>query len=278
MNILTLTLIIMETKEQLLAILQNLGFSFCISNPIQQGTWVFKMEKIPSPPQKIDIQSEIDYHFNCMVAWHKNWLTVYPEIKSQTLNNFQNVADKICKNQRFFVKTPLIIREQENLSGKQFIVKVNFNISCPKKILKEICWQFQIETDTFCKLLPNNEFLIDCDTPVDYEAINQARQAAIEKKLYADECGKLSRRLDIPFANVLALGTDEKLLERHALTMTRAAGLIAAQDKIEKKLLYFQLFKGNKENKEQAIKSLGIEIGNADVMKIDFSVLEEAFK
>lgn len=268
----------MKTKEEILKVLQNLGLSFSISTPIQQGTWVFKMEKIPTPPQKIDILCEIDYHFSCMVAWHKNCLTVYPEIKSRTLNNFQNVADKICKNHRFFVKTPLIIREQENLSSKQFIVKVNFNQPCPKKILNEICWQFQIETDTFCKLLPNNEFLIDCAAPVDYEAVNQAKQAAIEKKHYADECGKLSRRLDIPFVNVLAMGTDEKLLEKHKVSMRRAAGLIAAQETSEKKLLYFQIFRGNKEAKEKAIKSLGIEIGKADIMRLDFSILEDAFK
>ena len=59
--------------------------------------------------------------------------------------------------------------------------------------------------------------------------------------------------------------------------MRRAAGLIAAQEKSEKTLLYFQIFRGNKENKEKAIKSLGIEIGDADIMKIDFFELESAF-
>lgn len=278
MNALTLTLIIMKTKEELLAVLQNLGLSFCISDSIQSGTWVFKIEKNLNFMQKNSINTEIEYHFGYMVSWHKNWLTVYPEISNRVLNNFRNIIDDVGKAHRFYFKPPFIFREQENLSAKQFIVKLNFNTPVTKKTLQEICWRFQKESGTFCKILANNEFLIDCDAPVDYESIEKERQDALKKKHYADECGKLSRKLSIPFTNVLAMGTDEKLLERHLLTMNRAANLIAAQDKSEKKLLFYQIFKGNKETKERAIKSLGIEIGNADVMRIDFSSLKDAFK
>ena len=278
MNILTLTLIIMKTKEELLAVLQNLGLSFCISNSIQPGTWVFKIEKNLNFMQKDSINTEIEYHFGYMISWHKNWLTVYPEISSRVLNNFRNIIDEVGKAHRFYFKPPFIFREQENLSPKQFMVKVNFDTPATKRILKEICWKFQEDTNIFCKVLSNNEFLIDCATPVDVDALKRERQEALKKKHYADECGKLSRKLDIPFANVLAMGTDEKLLERHLVTMNRAAGLIAAQETSEKKLLFYQIFKGNKSTKEKAIKSLGIEIGNADVMRIDFSSLKDAFK
>lgn len=278
MNVLTLTLIIMKTKEELLAVLQNLGLNFCISNPIQEGTWVFKIDKNLDFMQKSSINTEIDYHFGCMVSWHKNWLTVYPEISSRILNNFRNIIDIVGKAHRVYFKPPFIFLEQENLSAKQFIVKVNFNTPVTKKILREICWKFQKDSNTFCKVLSNNEFLIDCDASVDYETIEKERKEALKKKHYADECGKLSRKLGIPFTNVLAIGTDEKLLERHLLTMNRAANLIAAQEKSEKKLLFYQIFKGNKEAKEKALKSLGIEIGNADIMRIDFSILKDAFK
>lgn len=74
------------------------------------------------------------------------------------------------------------------------------------------------------------------------------------------------------------MGLDENLLLRHQKSLLRASGLIAAQEKSEKKLLFYQIFKGNKETKEKAIKSLGIEIGNADIMRIDFSILKKAFK
>ena len=278
MNVLTLTIIIMKPKEELLAVLQNLGLNFYISNSIQQGTWVFKIEKNLDFMQKSSINTEIDYHFGYMVSWHKNWLTVYPEISSRILNNFRNIIDDVGKSHRVYFKPPFVLREQESLLPKQFIVKVNFNTPVTKKILKEICWKFQKESDTFCKVLANNEFFIDCDAPVDHEAIEKERQDSLKKKHYADECGKLSRKLEIPFTNVLAMGTDEKLLERHLVTMNRAAGLIAAQDKSEKRILYYQIFKGNKETKEKAIKSLGIEIGTADIMRIDFSSLKEAFK
>lgn len=278
MNILTLILIIMKTKEELLAVLQNLGLSFCISNSIQPETWVFKIEKNLNFMQKDTINTEIEYHFGYMISWHKNWLTVYPEISSRVLNNFRNIIDEVGKAHRVYFKPPFIFREQEGLTPKQFIVKVNFNTPVTKKILKEICWKFQEDTNIFCKVLPTNEFLIDCAAPVDIEALKKERQEALKKKNYADECGKLSRKLDIPFANVLAMGTDEKLLERHLVTMNRAAGLIAAQDKSEKKLLFYQIFKGNREAKTKAIKSLGIEIGNADIMRIDFSSLKDAFK
>lgn len=268
----------MKTKEELLAVLQKLGLSFCISNSIQPGTWVFKIEKNLNFMQKDTINTEIDYHFGYLVSWRKNWLTVYPEISSRVLNNFRNIIDEVGKAHRVYFKPPFIFREQEGLTPKQFIVKVNFNTPATKKILKEICWKFQEETNIFCQLLSNNEFLIDCAATVDIEALKKEKQEALKKKHYADECGKLSRRLNIPFANVLAMGTDEKLLERHLVTMNRAAGLIAAQDKSEKKLLFYQIFKGNKEAKAKAIKSLGIEIGNADIMRIDFSSLKDAFK
>ncbi len=268
----------MKTKEELLAVLQNLGLSFCISNSIQPGTWVFKIEKNLNFMQKDSINTEIEYHFGYMISWHKKWLTVYPEISSCVLNNFRNIIDEVGKAHRFYFKPPFIFREQENLSPKQFMVKVNFDTPATKKILKEICWKFQEDTNIFCKVLSNNEFLIDCAAQVDVDALKRERQEALKKKHYADECGKLSRKLDIPFANVLAMGTDEKLLERHLVTMNRAAGLIAAQETSEKKLLYFQIFRGNKEAKEKAIKSLGIEIGKADIMRLDFSILENAFK
>ena len=277
MNILTLILIIMKTKEELLAVLQNLGLSFCISNPIQEGTWVFKFDKALSFMQKDSINTEIDYHFGYMVSWHKNWLTVYPEIQSQVLRNFRDTVDNVGEAHQAYIKT-FTFREQKNLSPKQFIIRINFDAPATKKILKEICWKFQERNNTFCKVLTNNEFLIDCAAQVDIEALKKEQQEALKKKHYADECGKLSRRLDIPFINVLAMGTDEKLLERHLVTMNRAAGLIAAQDKSEKKLLFYQIFKGDKLSKEKAIKSLGIEIGNADVMRIDFSSLKNAFK
>lgn len=277
MNILTLILIIMKTKEELLAVLQNLGLSFCISNPIQEGTWVFKFDKALDFMQKDSINTEIDYHFGYMVSWHKNWLTVYPEIQSQVLRNFRDTVDNVGEAHQAYFKT-FTFREQKNLSPKQFIIRINFDAPATKKILKEICWKFQERNNTFCKVLTNNEFLIDCAAQVDIEALKKEQQEALKKKHYADECGKLSRRLDIPFINVLAMGTDEKLLERHLVTMNRAAGLIAAQDKSEKKLLFYQIFKGDKLSKEKAIKSLGIEIGNADVMRIDFSSLKNAFK
>ena len=76
----------------------------------------------------------------------------------------------------------------------------------------------------------------------------------------------------------MLLGPDEDLLERHLLTLQRATGLIAAQEKSEKRLLYYQIFKGNKETKEKALKSLGIEFGKANVMRLDLSILEDAFK
>lgn len=268
----------MKTKEDVLSVLQNLGFDFCICNPIQEGTWVFQIEKKLDFMQKTSIKCEIDYHFGYMISWHKNLLTVYPEISSQILNKFKNIADDVCKVHRIYIKPPLFVREQKNLSSKQFIIRVNFNIPASKKILKEIAWKFQKEIDTFCKILSNNEFLIDCSLSVDHEALEIERQEVLKKKHYTDECGKLSRKLNIPFINVLLLGPDEDLLERHLLTLQRATGLIAAQEKSEKRLLYYQIFKGNKETKEKALKSLGIEFGKANVMRLDLSILEDAFK
>ena len=268
----------MKKQEEILAKLQDSGLSFCISNPLQEGTFTFKAESIPTKEQKYDIAAIIDEECGCIYSWDKNWLTLYPEIGSNVFSQFQMILDKICNNKGIAYKRPPFIHEQEGLSAQQFLIKIAFRQPQKRKTFNKICWAFQLETGIYCELVEGNEILIDCQAPVDKGAIIAFFREEKQKKRYADECGRLARALNLPFINVLAIGTDEDLLERHQLTLERAAGLIAAQDKIEKKLLYFQLFKGDKENKEKAVKSLGIEIGDADVMRLDFSMLLEAFK
>ena len=282
MNILTLIHIIMETKEDVLGILQKFGINAVIFDPIQKGTCLFRTDAIPSPEQDIDTRIEIQYKLGLLAVWYKNWLTVYTEIPQECLSHFRNVLDEVCAEEKINFIIPFKVRAHKDLSEKQILVKVNFDRLVQKRIFNKICLLFQKEYKFFCTNDAYNEFLIDYDHPVDeaevMHKLTKLQQEALEHKHYADKCGILSRKLDIPFINVLLMGLDENLLLRHQKSLQRASGLIAAQDKSEKKLLFYQIFKGNKEAKEKAIKSLGIEIGNADVMRIDFSSLKDAFK
>ncbi len=278
MNILTLILIIMKTKEDVLNILQKFGINAVVLEPIQKGTWVFKTETPPLPEQNIDTRTEIGYKLEYMAVWYKNWLTVFTEIPQDCLSKFRDVLDNVCPEEKINFKLPLMVRAQNDLSTKQILIRVRFDRPAQKRTLNKICWFMQLKFGIFCQNVSINEFIIDYDVSVNSAEVRELWNKEKNKKQYADECGKLSRSLDIPFANVLAMGTDEQLLEKHKVSMRRAAGLIAAQDKSEKKLLYFQIFKGDKESREKAIKSLGIETGNADIMRLDFSMLEEAFK
>ena len=222
MNILTLILIIMKTKEELLAVLQNLGLSFCISNPIQEGTWVFKFDKALSFMQKDSINTEIDYHFGYMVSWHKNWLTVYPEIQSQVLRNFRDTVDNVGEAHQAYFKT-FTFREQKNLSPKQFIIRINFDAPATKKILKEICWKFQERNNTFCKVLTNNEFLIDCAAQVDIEALKKEHPELIILDIMLPKIDgfELAKRIrsnsNVPIIIMTALGDEANMLKGYQL-------------------------------------------------------------
>ena len=267
----------MKTKEDVLEMLQDYGIKAVICNSIQKGTWLFRAETAPSPTQNIDTRTEIQYKLERTAVWYKNWLTIYTEIPQDCLSQFRYVLDNISADEKInFI--PLWVRTREDLSEKQILIRVKFDRPAQRKIVNKICWLMQIKFGVFCQNVSNNEFIIDYDAPINSTEVRELWNKEKNKKQYADECGKLSRSLDIPFVNVLAMGTDEKLLEKYKVSMRRAAGLIAAQETSEKKLLYFQIFRGNKEAKEKAIKSLGIEIGKADIMRLDFSILEDAFK
>lgn len=268
----------MKTKEDVLGLLQNYGINAVICNSLQKGTWVFIVKTQLSPKQYIDILTEIGYRLECTAVWYRNWLTIYTEIPQNCLSNFREVLDFISNDEKINFQLPLMVRAQKDLSDKQLFVKVNFTQPASKRILNKICWLMQLKFNVFCQNISNNEFIIDYDASINIVEIRRLWDEEKKKRHYARVCGRLSRLWGIPFVNIMAMGTDEVLLGKHLLSMERAAGLIAAQEKSEKTLLYFQLFKGNKENKEKAIKSLGIEIGDADVMKIDFSMLEDAFR
>ena len=100
MNILTLILIIMKTKEDVLNILQKFGINAVVLEPIQKGTWVFKTETPPLPEQNIDTRTEIGYKLEYMAVWYKNWLTVYTEIPQDCLSKFRDVLDNVCPEEK----------------------------------------------------------------------------------------------------------------------------------------------------------------------------------
>lgn len=278
MNILTLTNIIMKTKEDILDMLHDCGLDAIILDSIQEGTWVFRTEKAPLQSQIFDTRTKISYKRECLAVWYKNWLTVYHEIPRDCLSKFKDILDNICAEEKINFRLPLMARAQEYLSAKQILIKVNFDRPAQKRILNKICWLLQLQHNIFCQNISNNEFVIDYEAPVDTVEIQTLWDEEKKKRQHAKVCSKLSKLMEIPFTNVMAIGPDEDLLEKYQKTMQRAAGLIAAQEKSEKKLIHYQLFKGDKSSKERVIKSLGIEIGNADVTRLDFSILEEAFK
>ncbi len=267
----------MKTKKDILDMLQAKGLTAVSMEPLQQGTWVFRTENPPLPDQNIDTRTEIGDKLELLAVWYKNWLTAYTEIPQDCLSKFRDVLDNVCPDEKINFKLPIMVRTQENLSAKQILVRVRFDRPAQKRILNKICWLLQMKHNIYCSNISKNEFIIDYDVPVNKAKIRKLWEQEKKKRQYARICGRLSKKYEIPFCNVITLGTDETLLEKHKVSMRRAAGLIAAQEKSEKTLLYFQIFRGNKENKEKAIKSLGIEIGDADIMKIDFFELESAF-
>ena len=266
---------IIMTREDFLERLHRLGFKLETCEAVQEGTWVFKSDKVFSSAEMHDF--EINYHFAYFHCWYQNWLTVYPEIESNVLDWFIYSLKQVCTQKGISYQQSLNFLPQRDLSPTQILIRVAFNERIPRHIREKICRHFQKKNAILCKSVSENEFLIDCSVHISPEEIERQKQEALERKNFADECGRLSRLLNISFCNVMAIGTDENLLKRHRQSMDRASGLIAAQDQEEKLQLYFQIFNGNKETKEKAIKSLGIEIGNTDIMKIDFFELKDAF-
>lgn len=270
----------MDAKE-FLETLRNTAtdaISFRRVPSMQKGTLVFKAAETLSPAVKHDIATSINDHYGCAFTWNKKRLVIFPEIKMRTLSDFRNILDEACRLENLKYHQGPDILEKNNLSDRQLLLRVSFSKPASKSSRNRICWKFQQKNGILCKCIANNEFLIDCNCRINAEDLDNQRENERQKKLHADKCGKLARLYGLPFINVLCLGADESLLKRHLLSLERASGLIAAQEKKEKRILYRQLFKAGRETRRKTLQSLGIVIEKADITKMDFSMLKDAFK
>ena len=274
----------MKTAEDYLKLVQqaadNFGYKlkFLITRIIQPGTFAFECKTATTWEEKDSIRTHFRYMTNLFGEWLGNRFVIYPEINIRHVN----ILNEIILNKRNKNFVGFLAREEKNLRKSQIIFGFRFSNPVSQFVLESVAQKFQLETGLFAKWVSGSKLFIDSAVTVDRDKIlkqqTERQQEAKQKKLYAKECGKLSDVYEVPFINVLCIGPDEEKIKKHAVSLQRAAGLIAAQEREEKTELYYGIFVcQKKETKEKALKSLGIYFDKADVRRMDFSILEKSF-
>lgn len=274
----------MKTAEDYLKLVQqaadNFGYKqkFSIARIIQPGTFTFECKTATTWEEKDSVRTHFRYMTNLFGEWLGNRFVIYPEINIRYVYTLGEII--LNKRNKNFVG--FLACEEKDLRKGQIIFGFRFSNPVPLPLLEEIAQKFQLEAGIFAKWVSGSKLFIDSTVAANKDKIfeQQAarRQEAKQKKLYAKECGKLADFYEVPFINVLCIGPDEEKIKKHASSLQRAAGLIAAQERKEKMELHYRLFDCHKkENKEKALKSLGIYFDKADVRRMDFSMLEKAF-
>lgn len=276
----------MKTVESYLASVRKVSekihliWEFSLNEKIQAGTIILKSKDL-TIHQQDELCREIRKGLNFWAEWHGDHLTLYPELSSDIMDILENIITSVKKAERIRDKIWITAQEQESLAHNQIAINIFFPKIISSANYRYMIEEFQIKTGIGAQWLSDEIFLIDFSLKVNpKELIAQREKAQKEterKKFYAQECGKLSRLYNVPFANVLLLGPNPEVIQKHASQLRRADGLIAAQDASEKRILYKQLFSKNRSETRKALQSLGISIGDIDPLRIELSTLKKAF-
>ena len=145
------------------------------------------------------------------------------------------------------------------------------------------------DTARFCEEMFSNECSFTTDSPLKraYDAAEVAyaeecrRQYAAEeakRKAYARECGKIARRLKVPFGMVLAFQQDEEAIKSFYQSLETAKERLRGQDQSAKVELYHELYECGRARKAAAMAELGINWGSADPNRLSLDTLLPCFK
>lgn len=275
----------MKTVEDYLAAVQRISkklhrFSeFSIMKEIQPKTIALKCNL--TIHQQDEFCHEIRKDLNIWAESRGDHLTLYPELRTDIMDILINIITSIKNSERIRDKIWITAKEQENLADKKIVINIFFPKIISSANHRYLIEEFQIKTGIGAQWLSDENLLIDFSQKVNPKELiakrEKTQKEAERKKIYAQECGKLSRLYNVPFANVLLLGPNPEIIQMHASQLRRASGLIAAQDAPEKRILYKQLFSKNRSETRKALQDLGISIGDIDPLRIELSMLKKAF-
>ena len=105
----------------------------------------------------------------------------------------------------------------------------------------------------------------------------EAEAEAKSKKDYARRCGRIARRFNLPFVNVLRMGDSEEEAKKHQQSLKEAISIIRKMDASEKEDWEHELSCG-RARRQAALAHLEVYTGRGDVNHMDFSMLFEAFR
>lgn len=260
---------------------------FTPAEAIQPGTLVFFLtdpnqvlpensvqENFPVDNMKLALIKEFGIQSGIYADWINNGtkpfsrLVLFPGLSANLVSTLEEIAPKVG----FFIK------ENGNEDEYNFVLCYNFFDG-------EIKRPFEKRTGVQCfcsgnslTLYPNKKVDVDAilaeeKTEAEAKAKAEAAKAA-EKKEYARISGKLARKYNVPFVNVLRLGHNEEEIKLHADSLKAAQKQIYAMSSKERERLDHELFVCGRARKQSALKELGIYVGNGDVNHMDFTMLK----
>ena len=136
------------------------------------------------------------------------------------------------------------------------------------------------------KNMPMSECILTSDSPLKkvFDAVRseiEVREKVVKeneafaKKEYARVCGALGSRLGISYVNVLRIGIKEEELIAFKNSYEEALEKIRKCSMAELRQLQIAIFKGTRMRRRKALMELGIKFFSADVMLMDWSLLED---
>ena len=111
------------------------------------------------------------------------------------------------------------------------------------------------------------------------EECRQKRAAEeAKRKAYARECGKIARRLKVPFSMVLAFQQDEEAIKSFYQSLETAKEKLRGLEQNAKVELYHELYECGRARKAAAMAELGINWGSADPRRMSLDALLPCFE
>lgn len=139
---------------------------------------------------------------------------------------------------------------------------------------------------TWNKNIPAADCIFITDNPLKdvHEAVlnetssRMAQAAAYDQALkqeYAKKCGGLSRKLGIPYVNVMRIGPEKGKLMKFKESYAKAVEKANAMPLREKRKLYYNLFQGGRITRKEAMDFLNIQYFDADVSHMELNELKQ---
>lgn len=200
-------------------------------------------------------------------------------MKNKAMSELKQAIENTVKSGKWFwTVTPFFMEEREN----EIVFQLCYNGELPGYQWKELDFQLGPNWRTFSHRAYyspkySDEEVIAWRREQVAKKQAEAEAEARSKKEYARRCGRISRRLGLPFVNVLRMGDNEEEAKRHQESLKEAVSIIKKMDASEKEDWEHELSCG-RARRQAALAHLKVYTGRGDVNHMDFSMLFDAFR